>query len=560
MAERAKRIFGIDLGTTYSSIAYVDEYGKAVIIPNAENERVTPSVVFFDDDSIVIGDVAKESSKLYPNEVVSFVKRSMGEPNFIFLHNSEEYRAEEISAYVLKKLAQDAEQFLGETVTEVVITCPAYFGINEREATRKAGEIAGFNVRHIINEPTAAAIAYGSLDSSEDRIVLVYDLGGGTFDVTMIDIRKDSVEVICTGGDHNLGGKDWDDRLVAHMVELFQNETGTDEDILDDPDTWQDLQLSAEKAKKILSQRPKTPISVTHGGDRVKMLIGREKFEEITEDLLERTIEFTKEMLEEAKNKGYKSFDEIILVGGATRMPQISSRISEDFTVAPKIFDPDEAVAKGAAIYGSKLSLNDELIKRIAKKTNTEVDADDGVVEQAKIIEMTPKPIVDEAVQEVAQVTGYSLPAVEESMKTIKDVTSKSFGVVVKNVGKDEEVYNLIQKNTSVPIDVTKQFFTGGEYQETVLIRIMENDVYDLVVPLNHATEIGTAVLTLPPGLPKESPVQIFFIMNVEGRLQITAIESTESRTVEAAMETRSVVQGEQLEQAKERCQSLVVY
>jgi len=270
MMEQSKRIFGIDLGTTYSSIAYVDEYGKAVIIPNAENERVTPSVVFFDDDSIVIGDVAKESSKLYPNEVVSFVKRSMGEPNFIFLHNSEEYRAEEISAYVLKKLAQDAEQYLGEKVTEVVITCPAYFGINEREATRKAGEIAGFNVRHIINEPTAAAIAYGSLDSSEDRIVLVYDLGGGTFDVTMIDIRKDSVEVICTGGDNNLGGKDWDDRLVAHMVELFQSETGTDEDILDDPETWQDHQLSAEKAKKILSQRPKTPISATHRGERGK--------------------------------------------------------------------------------------------------------------------------------------------------------------------------------------------------------------------------------------------------------------------------------------------------
>jgi len=196
MGNVSKRIFGIDLGTTYSSISYVDEYGKAVIIPNAENERTTPSVVFFDEGSIVVGDVAKESAKLYPNDVVSFVKRSMGEPNFIFVHNAEEYRAEEISAYILKKLAQDAEQFLGEKVTDVVITCPAYFGINEREATRKAGEIAGFNVRQIINEPTAAAIAYGSLDTTDDRVVLVYDLGGGTFDVTMIDIKKDSVEVI----------------------------------------------------------------------------------------------------------------------------------------------------------------------------------------------------------------------------------------------------------------------------------------------------------------------------------------------------------------------------
>ncbi|MFO7838984.1 MAG: Hsp70 family protein, partial [Desulfosalsimonadaceae bacterium] len=219
MGKQGKRIFGIDLGTTYSSAAYVDEFGKAVIIPNAENERITPSVVFFDGDAVVVGDVAKESAKLYPNEVVSFVKRSMGEPNFVFEYNNEEYRAEELSAYILKKLAQDAAQYLGETVEDVVITCPAYFGINEREATRKAGEIAGFNVRQIINEPTAAAIAYGTLDTTDNRVVLVYDLGGGTFDITMIDIRKDSVEVVCTGGDHNLGGKDWDDRIVTYMVE-----------------------------------------------------------------------------------------------------------------------------------------------------------------------------------------------------------------------------------------------------------------------------------------------------------------------------------------------------
>jgi len=560
MSEQATKIFGIDLGTAYSSIAYVDEHGKAQVIPNSDNQRVTPSVVFFDEGEIVVGDVAKENSKLYPNEVVSFVKRAIGEADFVFDYGGDSYRAEEISSYIIKKVIQDAEQALNEKISDIVITCPAYFGINEREATQKAGEIAGYNVRQIINEPTAAAIAYGSTQSDDPRIVLVYDLGGGTFDITMIEILPDSIEVICTGGDHNLGGKDWDDRIVAHLAQEFQNITGTDVDILEDADTCQDLQIAAEKAKKILGQRAKTPVVITHGGERVKVELTREKFEELTESLVERTIAFTHEMLEKAKEKDYSAFDEIILVGGATRMPQISSRISEDFTVAPKIFDPDEAVAKGAAIYGSKLSLNDELIKRIAQKTNTEVEEDSGVVEQAKIIELTPKPIVDEAVQEVAQVTGYSLPAVEESMKTIKDVTSKSFGVVVKNVGKDEEVYNLIQKNTSVPIDVTKQFFTGGEYQETVLIRIMENDVYDLVVPLNHATEIGTAVLTLPPGLPKESPVQIFFTMNVEGRLQITAIESTESRTVEAAIETRSVVQGEQLEQAKERCQSLVVY
>ena len=200
MGTQMKRIYGIDLGTTYSSIAYVDEFGKAVVIPNSENERVTPSVVFFDGDAVVVGGVAKESARLYPNEVVSFIKRSMGEPNFLFEHGGKNYRPEEISAYVLKKVAQDAEEKLGDKITDVVITCPAYFGINEREATKIAGEIAGFNVRQIINEPTAAAIAYGSIEQTDNKVVLVYDLGGGTFDITMIDIRPDAIQVICTGG------------------------------------------------------------------------------------------------------------------------------------------------------------------------------------------------------------------------------------------------------------------------------------------------------------------------------------------------------------------------
>jgi molecular chaperone DnaK (HSP70) len=559
MTEQTKRIFGIDLGTTYSSIAYVDEYGKAVIIPNAENERVTPSVVFFDDDSIVIGDVAKESSKLYPNEVVSFVKRSMGEPNFIFLNNSEEYRAEEISAYVLKKLAQDAEQYLGEPVTDVVITCPAYFGINEREATRKAGEIAGFNVRHIINEPTSAAIAYGSLDSSEERVVLVYDLGGGTFDITMIDIRKNSVEVICTGGDHNLGGKDWDDRLVAHMVDLFQNETGTDEDILDDPDTWQDLQLSAEKAKKILSQRPKSPISVTHGGERVKMIIEREKFEEITEDLLERTIEFTKEMLEEAKNKGYQNFDEFILVGGATRMPQIINRIEENFSITPKIFDPDEAVAKGAAIYGWKLSLNDDLIERLSQKANKPIEQIDDIPVMIESNELSAQDF-KEAAQEVADKTGYTLPSIERSMLKVKNVTSKSFGVVAHTPENDEIVFNIVLRNTTVPITLKKNFYTAVMNQKTVLIRIMESETSRVEVPVDHAVEIKTAVLNLPPNLPADLPIEIAFTLNEEGRLHITAMETSASQQIEVMVDTASVIQGEDLEKAIARSQNLIVH
>ena len=554
MSDPINKIFGIDLGTTYSSIAYVDEYGKPVIIPNAENQRITPSVVFFDGSEIVVGDVAKESAKLYPNEVVSFIKRSMGEANFLYEYDGKNYRPEEISSYILRKVAQDAEQTIGEKIQDVVITCPAYFGINEREATRKAGEIAGFNVRQIINEPTAAAIAYGTVQETENRVVLVYDLGGGTFDITMIDIQENSIDVICTGGDHNLGGKDWDDRIVAYLVQEFQRQTQSEEDILEDPDTWQDLQLSSEKSKKILSQRDKTPISITHGGDRVKVELSREKFLEITEDLLERTIALTHEMLKEAKNKGYEHFDEIIMVGGSTRMPQIPERIRQEFGMEPRMFDPDEAVAKGAAIYGWKLSLNDGLIRRIAQKTNRNIEHEEN------IIETTPKQIMEEVAKQMSEETGVTLSAVRQSTMRIRDVASKSFGVVARRPNNKEGVFNLILKNTAVPVETKRTFYTPESNQERVLIRIMENETNEKVVAVEHSIEIGTAVLDLPEGLPEDSPVEINFNLNREGRLQITAMEATENRQVVAKIETSSVIQGKELEEAIERAQHLVVH
>jgi len=559
MSEKIKKIFGIDLGTTYSSIAYVDEYGKPVVVPNSENQHLTPSVVFFDEGNIVVGDIAKESSKIYPDEVVSFVKRAMGEPNFLFDYDSKTYRAEEISSYIIRKVIQDAEQNLGEKITDVLITCPAYFGINEREATKKAGEIAGYNVHQIINEPTAAAIAYGTAESSENKTVLVYDLGGGTFDITMIEIKPDAIEVICTGGDHNLGGKDWDDRIVSYLVEEFQKAVKTEEDILDDPDTCQDLQLSAEKAKKILSQRDKTPIAVTHGGERVKIELERKKFEEITTDLLERTITFTHEMLKEGHKKGYDEFDEIILVGGATRIPRVFERIKEEFSLEPKSFDPDEAVAKGAAIYGWKLALNNGLIKKISENTGKTLDLMDNVIELTDTADLTQSQI-QEAAQQVADETGYTLAAVESSNVKVKNVSSKSFGVIVRNKENEEIVFNLIKRNTSVPLTTKKIFFTGIADQETVLIRIMENETSEKTLPPQHAIEIGTVTLNLPNGLPADLPVEINFNLGMDGCLQISAVETSESRSVDMTLDTCAVINGEELEEAKIRCQSLVVH
>ncbi|MFP4349165.1 MAG: Hsp70 family protein [Thermodesulfobacteriota bacterium] len=556
MSKQKKRIFGIDLGTTYSSIACVDEYGKTIVIPNAENERVTPSVVFFDGDNIVVGDIAKESSKLYPDEVVSFVKRSMGEQNYIYEFNGKQYRAEEISSFIIRKVVQDAEQHLGISGTkDVVITCPAYFGINEREATRRAGEIAGYNVRQIINEPTAAAITYGSMETDREQVVLVYDLGGGTFDITMIEIKPHaSIEVICTGGDHNLGGKDWDDRIVAHLVEEFQKSTGSKEDILEDPDTCQDLQLSAEKAKKVLSQREKTPVLITHGGERVKVTLERKLFENITQDLLERTVSLTHEMLHEARKKGHDRFDEIILVGGSTRMPIVAERIRQEFSTEPKLFDPDEAVAKGAAIYGWKIFLQDEVKDKVAQKTGRNVD------ELDDLEDIDLKDVLDEVEEMVAQDTGYTVSDIQRSRIKIRNVTSKSFGVIAHDSNDQEIVYNLILKNNDVPVNISRAFGTAVANQEAASIQIMENESGETVTRPEHAVLIGNAVLNLPSDLKENTAIEITFRLNEEGRLEITAEETSETRrSVNVTIETRSVIQGEELEEAKTRARHIVV-
>ena len=254
MSDSLKRVYGIDLGTTYSAIAYVDEHGKPVIVPNQESERITPSVVLFDGESVIVGNTAKESAKIEPDRVVGRVKQNMGDPNFVFEHDGQAYSPEDISSFILRKVVGDAELALGldEPITDVVITCPAYFGTDEREATANAGRLAGLNVRAILNEPTAAAIAYG-LEQGEDQTVLVYDLGGGTFDVTMIEIKDRLIRVICTGGDHRLGGALWDEAIVLYLADQFRVQTGVDADPMDDPEVLNDLFLQAERGKKTLS-------------------------------------------------------------------------------------------------------------------------------------------------------------------------------------------------------------------------------------------------------------------------------------------------------------------
>ena len=547
MTEQTTTIYGIDLGTTYSCIARMNDYGQPEAITNAEGSRITPSVVLFDsEEQIIVGQEAKNNAVNYPDRVVEMVKRQMGHSEWTYDYNGKQYTAEELSSFILKKVVSDAEQQLGVTIKDVVITCPAYFGINEREATAKAGEIANLNVRSIINEPTAAALSYG-LHQGTDQTVLVYDLGGGTFDITMIEIRKGEVNVIATGGNHFLGGRNWDEIVVNYLSEQWKSIGGEGGDPLDDPVTAQDLFLRAEDGKKALSAREKTDIPITHAGERKKIQLTREKFDELTMPLLDRTIEYTREMLEEAKKKAYTKFDQILLVGGSTRMPQVAARLEREFGLTPKFNDPDESVAKGAAWYGQKLAIGDA-IKIVIEGWGKNAESPDVVTQQR-------------AEQEVADRLGMTLNSVRKANEMkITNVTSHSFGVVATDVSSGKEIVsNIILKNTAVPATATQQFGTMEDNQENAQIRIMENSSSNQKVEPDDCDPLGEAMLSLPPGLKEMSPIEITFELDEQGRLHGVARELSSNRTVEVNIVTSRIISDEKLEEAKARSMKVSV-
>ena len=274
-----RKAVGIDLGTTFSAVAHIDAYGKPQIVPNAESERITPSVILFDGSNVIVGTTAKNNAVAEPEKIVDFVKREMGKPKEQFHREfaGKVYSAEECSALILKKLKLDAEKYLKQPITDAVITVPAYFNDAERTATITAGQLAGFNVLQIINEPTAAALAYGLDKLNEDQTVFVFDLGGGTFDVTIMRIQGQHINMIATNGDHRLGGKDWDDTIVNHMAEEFDRQHG--ENPLLDLQSYQDLHTRALSAKIQLSSRMQSAVVHHHNGKSVKLEITRNEFE-----------------------------------------------------------------------------------------------------------------------------------------------------------------------------------------------------------------------------------------------------------------------------------------
>src|SRR5882724_9409855 len=355
-----RKVVGIDLGTTFSAIAHIDAYGKPQIIPNTETERITPSVIFFDDSQVIVGTVAKNNAVAEPEKIVDFVKREMGKPKDQFHREfgGKIYSAEELSALIIRKLKADAEKYLDQPITDAVITVPAYFNDAERTATITAGQLAGLNVLQIINEPTAGALAYGLDKLDQDQTVFVFDLGGGTFDVTIMRIHEHMIEMLATNGDHRLGGKDWDDVIVNMVADEFDKCHG--ENPLLDLQSYQDLQSRALAAKIQLSSRKRTTIVHHHNGKSVKLELTREEFEKSTRHLVEKCKTICEMVMQEAKMK-WDKVDKVLLVGGMTRMPMVRTMISE-LTPSPIVDDvnPDEAVALGAAIQAVLSMLREE--------------------------------------------------------------------------------------------------------------------------------------------------------------------------------------------------------
>ena len=367
------KVVGIDLGTTFSAIAHINEHGQPQIIPNTDSERITPSVIEFDGPAkVIVGKDAKENAVMYPNQIVESIKREMGKSKdeYFKTFNGKDYSPEELSAVILTKIKKDAEAYLNTEITDAVITVPAYFKDAEREATRNAGKIAGLNVLQIINEPTAATLAYGIDQLGTDQTVFAFDLGGGTFDVTVMKVSGSKIKMIATNGDSRLGGKDWDKRIVTYAAGRYEIEH--DENPLHDPSASQDLQDKSIKAKESLSKRDRTGFLCGYNGKTTHVELTREKFEDLTSDLLEKCRVLSDIVLSEA-NMTWTDIDTILLVGGSTRMPMIREMVEKisGKEINPYEVNPDEAVAIGAAIQAT--------LRQISENSGIAADVPDPV-------------------------------------------------------------------------------------------------------------------------------------------------------------------------------------
>ena len=576
------KAFGIDLGTTYSCISYVDDIsGEPVVVDNQEGTNVTPSVVYFEDEtSYTVGDVAKESAVVSPENTCEFVKRKMGTNDTAITIGDKDYSPEQISSLILTKLVKDAEIALDTEIKDVVITCPAYFGIAERTATANAGKMAGLNVLEIINEPTAAALCYGSLRDVEDKTILVYDLGGGTFDVTIIRVTPKEIVAIATDGDHQLGGKNWDAALIQHLQDAFC-EAKPDFDGDFDLEALQELQLKAEKAKQQLTAKDNTKVVVSASGMKASIPLTREMFDDITSPLLKCTIEKTNDAIKAAADKGVTKIDEIILVGGSCKMPQVKEIIEKTYPDIPiKMFEPNTAVAKGAAIHANNLKKGNDILqkwRKIIEEVNENL-SDDKKITMDDLKNNNLDDDIKKEVQTVAEDKGEDVKKIElalggkfedainENKTVLKNITSKSFGIevvideVVDGVKKKvPRISNLVTKQDPVPVTITETFGTAYANMKSVDLVVYETDITDRLYEIGTNEKLGTASLELPPNLPEGAPIEVTIELSTDGLLKLRGYEVTSNNECRATMQSTAILTVEQVEEQTAALQGLVL-
>jgi molecular chaperone DnaK len=521
-ANGAGRVFGIDLGTTYSAIAYVDETGRPTVCRNDNNSEITPSVVQFETPTnVVVGESAKQSAFIDADSVVSLIKRQMGEDREYEFHG-QVYTPESISALILRRLATDAAHYTNGPVERAVITVPAYFGARQKEATNKAGLIAGLDVVGILPEPVAAAVHYEMTRGETDKTVLVYDLGGGTFDTTVIRVAPNEITVVCTDGDTNLGGADWDARLRDHLLSAFVNQAAPAESPDDDAEFLQEIANKAEEVKKQLSQQESRPVQLRFAGAAARIEITRAEFEMMTADLLDRTIEIVRRTLEtlEQRSPG-ATIDEVLLVGGATRMPMVAARLAKEFGWEPRLHDPELAVAKGAAIFALSrvvYKMQQEAQQKVKEGAGSAAEAER---EAAKVV------------TEVAQQYGMSEQMVRElSGKKTQSVLPKAFGVRMQDSANPERefVKHLAFANDPLPTgDRTFTAQTVRHDQTEVLIELYEQagTVLSEELTANNPINEGCGRITGIPPQPVGQFAKIDIVMSIDedGLLELRATE-----------------------------------